>query len=77
MYLVATRAHDVTIGDMDLTVRFEAGERIHTENSYKFTVEDVADRAKRADLVLEDSWYDDERWFGEHLLRREDGDGPG
>jgi uncharacterized SAM-dependent methyltransferase len=37
---------------------FGAGESLHTENSYKFTVEDVTGMAKRA------GWRLIERWIG-------------
>ncbi len=37
MHLAAPRAAEVTIGKLDLTVSFAAGETIHTESSRKFT----------------------------------------
>lgn len=69
--LVATSPQEVEIDDLDLTVRFEAGEAIHTENSYKFTRDRVADLAGRAGLEITRTWTDDREWFGLHLLERE------
>ena len=37
MHLVAPVDHTVRVCDLDMTVRFEAGETIWTESSYKFT----------------------------------------
>jgi len=37
MHLVAAADHTVRVRDLDLTLRFEAGETIWTESSYKFT----------------------------------------
>jgi L-histidine N-alpha-methyltransferase len=37
MHLVAPVDHTVRVRDLDMTVRFEAGETIWTESSYKFT----------------------------------------
>ena len=39
MHLESLLAHEVAIPSLDLTVAFRRGETIHTENSYKFTIE--------------------------------------
>lgn len=70
MYLVSRRDQEVRIEDLDLTVPFEAGERLHTEYSYKFTEAMIDEIVGKAGLAVEASWYDDKRWFGLHLLRR-------
>ena len=48
---------------------FKRGESIHTENSYKFSPEQVEEMLQQSGYVLEQSWYDDKRWFGVHLAR--------
>jgi L-histidine Nalpha-methyltransferase len=48
---------------------FKRGESIHTENSYKFSPEQIEDMLQKSGYVLEQSWYDDKRWFGVHLAR--------
>src|SRR6185437_15905151 len=48
---------------------FTRGESIHTENSYKFSPEQVEEMLQQSGYVLEQSWYDDKRWFGVHLAR--------
>ncbi len=48
---------------------FKRGESIHTENSYKFTPQQVEEMLQKSGYVLEQSWYDDKHWFGVHLAR--------
>ena len=50
------------------TFRFTEGETIHTENSYKYTVEGFARLAESAGLSLQQSWLDAERLFSVHYL---------
>jgi dimethylhistidine N-methyltransferase len=45
-----------------------AGERIHTEYSYKYTVEGFADLARRAGFEPRRVWTDDARMFSVHYL---------
>ncbi|MFN3514678.1 MAG: ergothioneine biosynthesis protein EgtB [Phenylobacterium sp.] len=51
------------------TFAFRAGETIHTENSYKFTVEGFAKLAEAAGWRLERSWESPEPRFAVVLLR--------
>jgi dimethylhistidine N-methyltransferase len=67
MHLVSERAQTVRVGGE--TVRFEAGESIHTENSYKHRPEALVGLAKAAGWVLERQWADPKGWFGVFLLR--------
>lgn len=48
--------------------RFEEGETIHTENSYKYSVEDFRKLAHTAGWSAEETWTDDESLFSIHLL---------
>lgn len=48
---------------------FRRGESIHTENSYKFSPQQVEEMLQKSGYVLEQSWYDNKRWFGVHLAR--------
>ena len=49
-------------------IEFEKGETIHTESSYKYTLEGFAELAAGADLSLERSWLDDDDLFSVHYL---------
>jgi uncharacterized SAM-dependent methyltransferase len=55
-----------------LTVRFAAGETIHTENSYKYTLEEVHAVATAAGLQDQGFWQDAAGRFNLHLLRWKD-----
>ncbi|GGI15994.1 L-histidine N(alpha)-methyltransferase [Oxalicibacterium faecigallinarum] len=43
--------------------RFEEGERIHTENSYKYTQQDFIDLLTQAGFVDVTVWSDPQQWF--------------
>jgi len=45
------------------TRRFEAGERIHTENSYKYSVEEFDGLLRRAGFRHVTAWTDQRNWF--------------
>jgi dimethylhistidine N-methyltransferase len=51
------------------TIRFAEGETIHTENSYKFTIEGFIQLARQASFAREVSFSDDKEYFSLHLLR--------
>lgn len=42
---------------------FVAGERIHTENSYKYTTDGFSALLDRAGFVLQQTWTDPQGWF--------------
>ena len=46
------------------TRAFKAGERIHTENSYKYTVESFTALLARAGFNRVQHWSDEKNWFG-------------
>ncbi|KVM68446.1 dimethylhistidine N-methyltransferase [Burkholderia ubonensis] len=67
MHLVSVRAQTVRV--CGRTFRFDAGERIHTENSYKFTLDGFHAIARRAGFEPDVVWTDDTRLFSVHWLR--------
>jgi len=68
MYLVSARAQLISIDRLGLEVPFEAGEMIHTENSYKYSVGEIEALAGAAGLRVERQWLDAERRFSLNLL---------
>jgi dimethylhistidine N-methyltransferase len=68
--LVSRRDQQVQIGALDLVVDLAAGEAIHTEDSYKYSFDEVAALAAAADLEIERRWLDVHGYFSLHLLRR-------
>ena len=69
MYLESTRDQVVRIEALGLEVSFRAGERIHTENSYKYTDTAVRNMLSEGGFRLEQSWSDSHNWFALHLAR--------
>jgi dimethylhistidine N-methyltransferase len=57
MYLEARRRQEVVIAGIQR--RFEAGERIHTENAYKYAPRDFATMLQRAGFAGVRCWQDD------------------
>ncbi len=66
MHLVSRSDQVVRIGPS--AVAFRAGESIHTENSYKYTLSSFAALAKAAGWKLLKTWFDPERTFSLHAL---------
>lgn len=61
MHLVSTIEQEFDING--IRVHLNKGETIHTENSYKFTVDEFQDLASRAGLTLQKYWTDPEEYF--------------
>ncbi|MDA8095475.1 MAG: L-histidine N(alpha)-methyltransferase [Betaproteobacteria bacterium] len=66
MHLVSTRAQVVHV--MGVSFRFEEGESIHTENSYKYTATEFQALADRAGFDSQAVWTDEARRFSVHCL---------
>jgi L-histidine N-alpha-methyltransferase len=69
IYLESLRVQTVSIGLLGLHVRFAIGERIHTENSYKYTMPMVRAMLSSSGFTLDRTWFDKKKWFAVHLAR--------
>jgi len=69
MHLESVRAQRVRIAALDLDLDFEAGERIHTENSYKYSEREIDDLSAAGGFEVETRWFDGERRFSLQTLR--------
>jgi L-histidine Nalpha-methyltransferase len=69
MHLRSLKSQRVPIIEIDQVVSFAAGETIHTENSYKYTVDEVREFGHHAHLVLRRTWFDPQRYFLLALFR--------
>jgi L-histidine Nalpha-methyltransferase len=69
IYLESARLQTVVLRAAGTTVQFRSGERIHTENSYKYTLEMVERMLCVSGFKLENTWFDRRKWFGLHLAR--------
>jgi len=68
MHLVSEGEQRVRVGAE--TLRFDDGESIHTESSYKYSPEDFAVLADEAGLHVSARWFDERMYFGVYCLRR-------
>jgi dimethylhistidine N-methyltransferase len=73
MHLRSRQAQRIAINRIDQVVSFAAGETIHTENSYKYTVDEVRALGHQANLVLCRSWFDRQHYFLLALFRPRQG----
>jgi dimethylhistidine N-methyltransferase len=71
MYLESVAAQKVHIRALGMDVEFAPGERIHTENSYKYAPGQAEGMLEEVGFVSAGSWTDAERWFGVCLGRAE------
>jgi len=70
MYLVSDCHQQVHIDQLEMDVSFAAGEAIHTENSYKYSPEEIDKLAKAADLSIQNAWTDPDNRFSLNLFGR-------
>jgi L-histidine N-alpha-methyltransferase len=63
MYLESLEAQRVRLAALDLEIDFAAGERIHTENSYKYRTGRVEALLAEAGFAVAASWTDARGWF--------------
>ena len=68
MYLVSESDQTVAVDHLNLNVRFEAGENVHTEYSYKYSRQEIETTATAAGLNLERHFMDGEQRFSLNLL---------
>jgi len=69
MYLESRTAQTVRLAAFDLTVQFGPGERIHTENSYKYKPGQAEALMARAGFEALETWTDRREWFAVCLGR--------
>jgi L-histidine Nalpha-methyltransferase len=72
VYIVSRDRQSARINAIDLDVSFERGETIHTENSYKFDLDQLAMLARDTGFALRKTWFDSDRRFSFNLLAAEE-----
>lgn len=71
-FLIATKAMEVTIEDLQLTINFEEWETIHTEISQKYDDKIVNWLAAEAGLEIETSFTDQKAYYKNYAFRRKE-----
>ena len=69
-FLQAHGAQYVRINDLDLDLEFADGERIHTESSYKFSLDDLENFGAAAGFRIAKTWFDSQKRFSLNLFMR-------
>jgi L-histidine Nalpha-methyltransferase len=67
MHLVSAIDQSVLIDDLNLIVSFAAGESIHTENSYKYSLHEIQLLASAAGFTADGQWFDSAERFSVNL----------
>lgn len=68
IYIESTREQTVSIRSLDMQVNFGEGEQIHTENSYKYDLGDIAQLASDTGFTRARTWLDSQERFSSNLL---------
>jgi len=68
IYIESSREQTVVISKLDLQVQFAQGEQIHTENSYKYDLEDIGKLAAATGFTRAQTWQDQKQQFSSNLL---------
>lgn len=67
MHLTCLQDHQVSVDDTIYS--FQSGETIHTENSYKYSIEEFRVLAEQAGFSSVKCWSDEDELFSIHYLR--------
>ena len=70
IHIESLKDQDVSINAIKQKIHFKNGERIHTENSYKFTTETITELAEKSELIADRFWKDDRKYFALCLMRK-------
>ena len=68
MHLVSNTTQQVYIEALDKNFSFGKGDSIHTENSYKYSLDQIAALAKDSGFRIKKEFTDEKRWFNMALL---------
>jgi L-histidine Nalpha-methyltransferase len=68
IYAESLREQRAHVRALDLIVQFAQGERLHTENSYKYDLADILRLAEETGFRSTNTWLDDAERFSSNLL---------
>ncbi|MCG8556640.1 MAG: L-histidine N(alpha)-methyltransferase [Proteobacteria bacterium] len=68
LHLISKRKQRVPIDKLSLRVEFDTGEAIHTEDSYKYSIDEIARLAERASFAVKACFQDADGLFCSALL---------
>jgi len=68
VYLESRRTQRIQIRKLEMIVTLEAGERIHTENSYKYDMTELIELAAQTGFTRAQTWFDAAEQFSSNLF---------
>jgi dimethylhistidine N-methyltransferase len=68
VYIESLRAQEVSIRKLGIDIRFDGGERIHTESSYKYDLEGLSKLASSTGFTRTRTWLDEAERFSSNLF---------
>lgn len=68
IYIESMREQTVSINQLAMEIHFGEGEQIHTENSYKYDLSDIANLASETGFTCGRTWLDTQERFSSNLL---------
>jgi dimethylhistidine N-methyltransferase len=63
MHIISKSEQQVCIGALGKTFTFRKGETIHTENSYKYNLDEIAMLAQNSSFAINENFMDKNKWF--------------
>jgi L-histidine N-alpha-methyltransferase len=72
MHLESAREQAVNLGALAVSVNFREGERIHTENSYKYDLDGLSALAAETGFERAETWLDSSERFSSNLFVAEE-----
>jgi L-histidine Nalpha-methyltransferase len=73
-YIESLRAQTVHLGRFEINIQFAEGERIHTENSYKYDLDELSRMATETGFKRSRTWMDLREQFSSNLFMVVEGD---
>jgi dimethylhistidine N-methyltransferase len=68
VYIESLREQRITLGKLKMETSFQAGERIHTENSYKYDLDGLSQLAAATGFERTRTWQDSRGQFSSNLF---------
>jgi len=69
MHLVSKEQQQITIDKLNMNVHFEKNQRIHTENSYKFSLSSIEELASLSGMQIQEVFTDERKYFSLVLFK--------
>jgi dimethylhistidine N-methyltransferase len=63
MHITSTKEQQVYVDRLSAAYAFQRGETIHTENSYKYSLEEIRGMAEKSQFILRTNFIDRKGWF--------------